>query len=404
MTDVLLVEDDLSVREALAQTLELADLTVVTAGSYLAAQSRLSRDLAGVVVSDIRMPGRDGFHLLAQARAADPDLPVILLTGEGDVPTAVRGITEGAFAFLEKPCDPAELVRTVQRALALRRATLAARQARGAVDGGDAAARMLRGVSPQSRAMRDRARAVARGTGAVLVHGEPGSGTSKIAEVIHLLSARSTGPFVKRSAPALDAEGLTQAIALAEGGSLFVDHVEALPPALQHRLPEDGDLRLLVATNRDVGALQAVLDPDLFYRLEGLRLHVPPLRERPGDIPVLFQHYLELACEQADLPVPDVPPDVQARLMARDWPGNARGLMNHAMRYAMGLPDSDGGGVARAGLADRMRAVERAILIETLTRHRGQATLAAQDLDLPRKTFYDKLTRHGLKPEDYRSE
>ncbi|CTQ51053.1 sigma-54-dependent transcriptional regulator [Jannaschia donghaensis] len=404
MTDVLLVEDDLSVREALSQTLELADLTVATAGSFVAAQPRLTRDLAGVVVSDIRMPGRDGFHLLAQARAADPDLPVILLTGEGDVPTAVRGMSEGAFAFLEKPCDPEELVATVRQALALRRATLAARRERGAADGGDAAARMLRGVSPQSRAMRDRARAVARGSGAVLVHGEPGSGTSKVVEVIHLLSPRATGPFVKRSAPGLDADALAEAIQLAEGGSLLIDHIDALSPTLQHRLPEDGEVRLLAATNLDPVALTDTLDAELFYRLDGLRLHIPPLRDRPGDIPVLFRHYLHLACEQADLPVPDVPPDMQARLMARPWPGNARGLMNHAMRYAMGLPDAESGdgGTTRAGLADRMRAVERSILIETLTRHRGQATLAAQDLELPRKTFYDKLARHGVKPEDYR--
>ncbi|SDZ28620.1 two-component system, NtrC family, C4-dicarboxylate transport response regulator DctD [Jannaschia faecimaris] len=409
MTDVLLVEDDLSVRDALMQTMELADLTVTTAGSFLAAQPRLTRDLAGIVVTDIRMPGRDGFHLLAQARAADPDLPVILLTGEGDVPTAVRGMSEGAFAFLEKPCDPEELVETVRRALALRHATLEARRERGAMDGGDAAARMLRGISPQSREMRDRARAVARGTGAVLIQGEPGTGTSKLAEVIHLLSPRATGPFVKRSAPALDAESLAEAIMVAEGGSLFIDHIDALPSALQHRLPEDevpenGGVRLLAATHRDPAVLVEALDPDLFYRLEGLQVHIPPLRDRPGDIPVLFQHYLNLACEQADLPVPDVAPDVQARLMARDWPGNARGLMNHAMRFAMGLPDGEMTGTPRAGLADRMRAVERSILIETLTRHRGQATLAAQDLDLPRKTFYDKLTRHGLKPEDYRPE
>lgn len=412
MTDVLLVEDDLSVRDALSQTLELADLNVTQAGSFLAAQPRLTRDLAGVVVSDIRMPGRDGFHLLACARQADPDLPVILLTGEGDVPTAVRGMSEGAFAFLEKPCNPDELVATVRRALTLRRATLEARRARGAQEGGDAAARMLTGVSPQSGVLRDTTRTVARASGAVLIHGEPGTGTSKVAEVIHLLSPRATGPFVKRSAPALDTATLVEALTLARGGSLFVDHIDALPRPLQHRLPEDDaqtdGVRLLAATNADPAVLHHALDPDLFYRLEALRVHITPLRDRPGDVPVLFRHYLALACEQADLPVPDVPPDVQSRLMAQNWPGNARGLMNHAMRYAMGLPDnltvepSEQGDRPRAGLADRMRMVERSILIETLTRHKGQATMAARDLDLPRKTFYDKLTRHGLRAEDYR--
>ena len=402
MIDVLLVEDDAPVREALSQTLELADLQVVRAGSFLAAEPRLTRDLDGVVVSDIRMPGRDGFHLLAHARRIDPDLPVILLTGEGDVPTALRGMAEGAFAFLEKPCAPDALVETVRRALRLRRTTLDARRARGALEGGDAAARMLVGISPAAQAMRDRARAVARGAGEVLIHGEPGSGTSKVAEVIHLLGPNATGPFVKRSAPALNAAELDEALARAAGGSLFLDHVDALAPVLQHRLTEGGSVRLLAATHRDPADLAGLLIPDLYYRLDALRLHIPPLRDRPSDIPVLFRHYLALACEQADLPVPEVPPDMQSRMMARDWPGNARALMNHAMRYAMGLEEEVGTG--RAGLADRMRAVERAILIETLTRHHGQATAAARDLDLPRKTFYDKLARHGLRPEEFRDE
>ena len=403
MTDVLLVEDDAPVREALSQTLELAELDVIRAGSFLAAEPRLTRDLDGVVVSDIRMPGRDGFHLLAHARHVDPDLPVILLTGEGDVPTALRGMAEGAFAFLEKPCAPDELVRTVRRALALRRATMEARRSRGALEGGDAASRTLVGISPAAQTMRERARALARISGAVLIHGEPGSGTSKVAEVIHVLSPRAPGPFVKRSAPALGSAELDEALARAEGGSLFLDHVDALPLPLQHRLCEEGgDVRLLAATHRDPDALADLLAPDLYYGLEALRLHIPPLRDRPADVPVLFRHYLGLACEHADLPVPEVPPDMQARMMAQDWPGNSRALMNHAMRFAMGIEKEVG--PARAGLADRMRAVERAILVETLSKHRGQATAAARDLDLPRKTFYDKLARHGIRPEDFRDE
>ncbi|MFO6463819.1 sigma-54-dependent transcriptional regulator [Jannaschia sp. KMU-145] len=401
MTDVLLVEDDAHVREALAQTLELEDLTVTQAGSFVAAQPRLTRDMAGVVVSDVRMPGRDGFHLMGVVRQLDPDLPVILLTGEGDVPTAVRGMSEGAFAFLEKPCDPGDLVGHVRRALDLRRATLAARRDRGLLEGGDVAARALRGVSPQAHALREMVRTVARATGPVLIHGETGSGTSKVAEVIHLLSARGAGPFVKRAAPALDRAGLEEALRLADGGSLFLDHIETMPRDLQHLLPEEGGIRLLAATNSDPHDLMTRLEPDLFYRLEGLRVPIRPLRDRPLDIPVLFAHYLTLACEQADIPVPRVPPEMQARLMARDWRGNSRALMNHAMRFAMGLEDRTGD--ARAGLADRMRAVERAILIEALTHHGGQASVAARDLDLPRKTFYDKLARHGLRAEDYRA-
>lgn len=404
MTDVLLVEDDASVREALEQTLELADLSVATFGSFVAVKDRITRSLPGVILSDVRMPGRDGFHLLNYARGVDADLPVVLLTGEGDVPSAVRGMSEGAFAFLEKPCDPAELVEVLQRALGLRASTMAARDARGSLESGDAAARLLFGVSPEAEGLRDTVRAVARGRGPVLIYGDPGTGTSKVAEVVHLLSPRSGGAFVKRGAAALDRASLQEALARAQGGSLFLDQIEMLPRDLQFALTESSDdtesARLLAATNQDPDRLLGALDAELFYRLEGLRVRIPSLRERPSDIPVMFRHYLAQACEQADLPVPSVPPDVQARLMARDWPGNARALMNHAMRFAMGLEQE--APQTQAGLADRMRAVERAILVETLTRHKGAATSAARDLDLPRKTFYDKLARHGLRAEDFR--
>ena len=119
---VLLVEDDASVREALAQTLELAEMEPIQAGSFVAAKDRIARDFPGVILSDIRMPGRDGFHLLDYARDVDDELPVVLLTGEGDIPMAVRAMERGAFGFLEKPCAPGELVDTLTRALDARRA------------------------------------------------------------------------------------------------------------------------------------------------------------------------------------------------------------------------------------------------------------------------------------------
>lgn len=398
---VLLVEDDAAVREALAQTIELADLAVTTASSFVAARDRIRPDFDGVVLSDVRMPGRDGFHLLAHARAVDPDLPVILLTGEGDVPSAVRGISEGALAFLEKPCEPAELVATLRRGLSLRAATLAARAARGAQEGGDAAARMLFGVSAAAERLRAAVRAVARAPGPVLVHGEPGTGTSKVAEVIHLMSPRAGGPFVRRMAPGLGEAALTEALERARGGSLLVDGVEALPRETQMHLaagPEDGP-RLLAASNLSREALARAVDPELFLRLDAMPVRVPSLRERPADIPVLYARYLAQACEQADLPLPEVRPEMQARLMAREWPGNARALMNAAMRHAMGLEEA---GAPEGGLVERMREVERSILVDALRRHEGRAAAAAEALELPRKTFYDKLARHDLRPDDYR--
>jgi two-component system C4-dicarboxylate transport response regulator DctD len=403
---VLLVDDDASVREALGQTLELADLVPTLAGSYIEAKDHISREFPGVVVSDIRMPGKDGFALLDFAQKVDPELPVILLTGEGDVPMAVRGISSGAFDFLEKPCAPKDLIAVVEKALKTRALVLENRRLKRQVEQGDAAARLLRGTSEMSVKMRDAARAVARSASDVLVTGEPGVGTAKMAEVVHLLSAGSMAPFLKFSASAMTPDTLVQAFAQAEGGSVFLDEIVQLTSPAQFALLELLEThdrpRLIAGTYADlsVEAGAGRFSPDLFYRLEAAVIRIPPLRERREDIPVLFRHYVNIACEQSDLPVPEITPDVISRLMAQDWPGNARSLMNAAMRFAMGL--TEGEAQEELGLAEQLAQVERSLLIAALQRHKGNATEAAKGLKLPRKTFYDKLTRHGVKAEEYR--
>ncbi len=403
---VLLVDDDASVREALGQTLELADLVPTLAGSYIEAKDHISREFPGVVVSDIRMPGKDGFALLDFAQKVDPELPVILLTGEGDVPMAVRGISSGAFDFLEKPCAPKDLIAVVEKALKTRALVLENRRLKRQVEQGDAAARLLRGTSEMSVKMRDAARAVARSASDVLVTGEPGVGTAKMAEVVHLLSAGSMAPFLKFSASAMTPDTLVQAFAQAEGGSVFLDEIVQLTSPAQFALLELLEThdrpRLIAGTYADlsVEAGAGRFSPDLFYRLEAAVIRIPPLRERREDIPVLFRHYVNIACEQSDLPVPEITPDVISRLMAQDWPGNARSLMNAAMRFAMGL--TEGEAQEELGLAEQLAQVERSLLIAALQRHKGNATEAAKGLKLPRKTFYDKLTRHGVRAEEYR--
>ncbi|WP_226553278.1 sigma-54-dependent transcriptional regulator [Celeribacter naphthalenivorans] len=403
---VLLVDDDASVREALGQTLELADLTATLAGSYIEAKGHISRDFPGVVISDIRMPGKDGFALLAYAQSVDQELPVILLTGEGDVPMAVRGISEGAFDFLEKPCAPKDLIAVVEKALKTRSLVLENRRLKRQVEQGDAAARLLRGSSDLSKRMREEARAVARSAADVLVTGEPGVGTAKMAEVVHLLSAGSMAPFVKYPASVMTAETLSQAFAAAKGGSVFLDEIAGLSSPAQFALLEELEPhdrpRLIAGTYADLGAAarEGRFSPDLFYRLEAAVIRIPPLRERREDIPVLFRHYVNIACEQSDLPVPEITSEVISNLLAQDWPGNARSLMNAAMRFAMGL--TEGEAQEELGLSEQLAQVERSLLIAALQRHHGNATEAAKGLKLPRKTFYDKLTRHGVKAEVYR--
>lgn len=408
MTDrVLLVDDDSAVREALGQTLELADLRPVLAGSYIEAKDHVSTGFAGVVVTDIRMPGKDGFALLDYVKSVDADLPVILLTGEGDVPMAVRAISGGAYDFLEKPCEPKDLLTVVHKALAARELVMENRRLKHELASGDAAARMLRGTSPQSEDLRARVRLVARAGAEVLITGPAGSGTSKVAEVIHLVSPAAPHPFVKRSAAALTSDALEAVLETTGAGTLFLDEVSALDPATQlvllDRLDSGGDARVITGTYKD---LQQEVDAgrfsaDLAMRLDVLRVHIPPLDERKEDIGPLFRHYVSLACEQADLPEPEITPETIADLMAQDWPGNARSLMNAAMRFAMGL--SEPAQETEAGLAEQLAQVERTLLIAALEKVQGHASQAAEALKLPRKTFYDKLARHGIRAEDYRS-
>lgn len=406
---VLLVDDDREVREALGQTLELADLDPVLAGSFIEAKDHMTARFDGVIVTDIRMPGRDGFHLLDHAQTLDPELPVILLTGEADIPLAVQAMDRGAFSFLEKPCAPQDLLAVVEKALKARAEVLENRRQKLELETGDAAARMLFGSSRLAADLRDRVRAVARTGAEVLVRGGPGSGTPKIAEVIHLLSSAARHPFVKRAGAQLTVEGLAEAFEAAGAGTLYIDEVSGLPGAVQFALLDrleggNGAARVVAGTTRDLAVEAAAgrFNPDLYYRLDLMPVRIPSLRERTEDIPVLFRHYVSLACEQANLPVPEIGPEVTARLMAQDWPGNARALMNAAMRFVMGLGDGDAG--ADLGLVEQMARVERALLIEALRRAGGHASDTARALKLPRKTFYDKLARHGIRPEDYRHE
>ncbi|GHF59733.1 sigma-54-dependent transcriptional regulator [Seohaeicola zhoushanensis] len=400
---VLLVDDDAAVREAMAQTLDLAGMVAIAAGSFVAAKDHIRADFPGVILSDMRMPGRDGFHLLSYAHAVDSELPVVLLTGEGDIPMAVSAMERGAFDFLEKPCAPADLVAVLRRALEARRQVLEARAAQAQAEAGDPVARMLFGESDLARGMRDSVRRVARTETEVLVSGPPGSGISKVAEVIHLSSARAQAPFEKRAADGMDRAALASALAASAGGSLFLDEITRLPAdtqiALIGALEGEGDVRLLAGSTVELEG--SGLNADLLYRLEVSRVRVPSLAERREDIPVLFRHYVAQAAEQAGIRTPDISPEKLAALMAQPWPGNTRSLMSAAMRFVLGMPE-EATEAADLGLVEQLAQVERALLIAALGRQNGHASEAAKALKLPRKTFYDKLAKYGIRPEDFR--
>ena len=404
---VLLVDDDAAVRDALAQTLELNDLDAVTAASFVVAKDHITPQFDGVIVSDIRMPGRDGFHLLDYAHGVDEELPVILLTGEGDIPMAVKAMGHGAFDFLEKPCAAADLLAVLERALKTRALVLENRRLKVQLERGDPAARILFGTSPQADELRNKVRSVAPTGAEVLVSGPPGSGISKVAEVVHLMSNVAQGPFVKRPSAGLSAADFDELCTAGAGGSIFIDEVSALPDATQYavldRLEQGAGTRVIAGSTVNLADLvqAGTFNAGLFYRLDVMRVRVPSLNERPEDIPVLYRHYVAQAAEQAGIAVPEISPDHLAALMAQDWPGNARSLMSAAMRFVLGMPEETTE-TAGLGLVEQLAQVERSLLIAALGRQNGRAAAAAQALKLPRKTFYDKMARYGIRPEDYR--
>lgn len=406
--DVLVVDDDIHVRDAIAQSLELADFNPLPRSSFVAAKDDIRRDFDGIILSDIRMPGRDGFYLLNYAHEIDPELPVVLLTGEGDIPMAVSAMSQGAFDFLEKPTAPKDLLRVIQKALRTRSLVMENRRLKEQLIAGDPASRMIFGVSDASENLRQKVRQAAEARTDVLIVGAPGAGTSKIAEIIHLSSLFSKAPFVKRPSAGLDAAGLADAFEAAETGTLYLDEISLLTPALQvellERAEKPGAPIVIGGTTLDLSdaVAKGQFNADLFYRLDVMRLRIPALSERPEDIPVMFRHYAEQAAEQAGVDMPEIGSERISSLMSQDWPGNARALMNAAMRFVLGLEDESEGQDASLGLSERMAQVEQSLLMDALRRSQGRASEAAKNLKLPRKTFYDKLTKYGIRAEDFR--
>ena len=405
---VLLIEDDAAVRNALCQTLELAEYNVIACSAFIEAKDHISAEFSGVVLTDIRMPGRDGFFVLDHVLGCDHELPVVMLTGEGDIPMAVRAIGRGAFDFLEKPCAPDALLPSIERALRQRELILENRALRAQVTKIDPAARMVFGRSELVNALRDKIRLAAKSGADVLVYGEAGTGISKVAEVIHASSPFSTGPFIKRASQGMTRNALMDAFESCQAGSLFLEDIEDLPKdtqlALIDLIEDRGGARIIAGStqNIDEEALGTSLSSDLYYRLTTMTIRIPALSERPEDIPVMFRHYVAQAAEQSGILAPHITQDVEASVMAQAWPGNARSLMSYAMRFVLGVETTETTQQGGFGLSEQLAQVERRLLIDALMRHQGHASSAAEFLKLPRKTFYDKLSKYEIRSEDYR--
>ncbi|SHM73291.1 sigma-54-dependent transcriptional regulator [Phytopseudomonas punonensis] len=440
-TQVLLIDDDPHLRQALSQTLDLAGLKVAILADAKGLAERIERDWPGVVVSDIRMPGVDGLELLKQLHEQDPDLPVLLITGHGDVPLAVQAMRAGAYDFLEKPFASEDLLESVRRALALRRLVLDNRSLRLALADRQQLSGRLVGNSPAIQRLREQIGSLAGISTDVLILGETGAGKEVVARALHDLSSRRDGPFVAINAGAL-AESVVESelfghepgaftgaqkrrigkFEFANGGTLFLDEIESMTldvqvkllRLLQERVVErlggnqliPLDIRVIAATKEDLrtAADQGRFRADLYYRLNVAPLRIPPLRERGEDILVLFQHFANTASARHGLPQRELQPGQRAMLLRHPWPGNVRELQNAGERFALGLDlgleltiNSQPHSAPLTGsLSEQVEAFERALIAAELTRNHGSLRSLAEALGMPRKTLHDKLRKHGL--------
>ena len=440
---IILIDDDPHLRQALTQTLDLAGFNVLPLAQATGLAERVGRDWPGVVVSDIRMPNMDGLELLAQLHAQDPELPVLLITGHGDVPLAVQAMRSGAYDFLEKPFASEALIDSARRALALRALVLDNRSLRLALSDRQQLSTRLVGQSPAMLRLREQIGALAATKADVLILGETGSGKEVVARALHDLSNRRNGPFVAINAGAL-AESVVESelfghepgaftgaqkrrigkFEFANGGTLFLDEIESMSldvqvkllRLLQERVVERVggnqliplDIRVIAATKEDLrqAADQGRFRADLYYRLNVAPLRIAPLRERGEDALMLFQHFADEASTRHGLPPNALQPAHRALLLRHNWPGNVRELQNVAERFALGLElaldDQSAQGTqspaleVSGGLSEQVEHFEKSLIAAELERSHSSMRSLAEALGVPRKTLHDKLRKHGL--------
>ena len=439
LNSVIVVDDEASIRNAVEQWLSLSGFDVQLFSGAQDCLDQLPAHFPGVVVSDVRMPGMDGMALLSRLQQLDPDLPVILLTGHGDVPMAVEAMRVGAYDFLEKPFSPDALLSSLRRALEKRQLVLENRRLHEQADLRELIDGRLLGVSRSLQTLRRQVLDLAPLPVNVLIRGETGSGKELIARCLHDFGPRADKPFVALNCAAIP-EQLFEAelfghesgaftgaqgkrigkLEYADGGTLFLDEIESMPLAQQAKLLRvlqeqklerlgsnqsiHVDLRVIAATKPDLleEARAGRFREDLAYRLTVAELRLAPLRERREDIPLLYEHFSRSAAERLGRSAQPLSGSQLLHLLSHDWPGNVRELANVAERHLLGLGDphldeTDTG----QSLVAQQEAFEAQCLRAALTRHKGDIKAVLNELQLPRRTLNEKMQRHGLVREDF---
>jgi two-component system, NtrC family, C4-dicarboxylate transport response regulator DctD len=444
MDTVILIDDDAELLRATRQTLELAGFSVSAFASAAEALAGLDANFPGVVVSDIRMPGIGGLQLFDRVLQLDADIPVILVTGHGDIAVAVKAIKDGAYDFITKPFAADRLAQSVARAAEKRRLVMENRALRESAEQAQDGLPLI-GQTPAMERLRRTLRQIADTDVDVLVTGETGSGKEVVASLLHRWSRRAKGNFVALNCGTLpdtvieselfghEAGAFTGAqkkrigrIEHSSGGTLFLDEIESMPASTQVQMlrvlemrevtplgtneVRPVDLRVVAAAKVDLGdpGQRGAFREDLYYRLNVVTISIPPLRERRDDVALLFFYFAERAADRFRRQMPAVPVSVHRYLSAHDWPGNVRELAHFAERFVLGLEETAHAPPSAAAepddassLPERLERYEADVIRETLGRNDGDVRRTIEALGIPRKTFYDKLQRHGIVRSDF---
>lgn len=438
---VAVVDDEAYIRSALRQMLDLENFSAIEFADAESALARIDATFPGIVISDLRMPGLDGSALFNHLFRCDPELPVIMMSGHGDIATAVDLVRRGAYDFLAKPFDGNALIASVRRALDKRALVLENRSLRNQpVSWANGA---ILGESPAIEKVRQTLTQLAQADIDVLISGESGSGKSLVAAALHNRSPRGRKAMITVDCNALPAEHAdsllfghvsgafanaqfprTGQLLLADGSTLFLDHVDGLPQSLQLRIQQALERRSFTPVGasqrracnfRTISAITA--DPDtiverggfdrsLYYQLGAYRLSLPPLRDRGDDVFILFRAFLAEAAAELNRAPPTLTPSIWRRLQDHHWPGNVRELRSFAANVVCGVGEPDAQqatNVDRVDLRATVAAFEADVIRAALDQHRGDIASVLEALQLPRKTLYDKLARHSIDPNDYRS-
>ncbi len=435
---VAIVDDEADMRQSISQWLALSGFDTETFPSAEEALKSIGPEFPGVIVSDIKMPGMDGMAFLKRLMGMDSGLPVILITGHGDVPMAVEAMRVGAFDFLEKPFNPDRMTELAKKATQARRMTLDNRALRKELSDGSVLMKKLIGTSPVMERLREDILDLGQADTHVLIDGETGTGKTLVAHALHAVGPRAGRKFVTISCAAWSEDQLSQRlfgpaedgtiplVEEARGGTICLEDIEALSGSMQARLlttiNEQGtppETRMIAICNHHAPdkTLEDTLRPDLYYRLGAMTIVLPPLRARGEDILTLFNRLTEQFSEEYGCDAPQVTAQEAAQLLQAPWPGNVRQLVNIAERAVLQnrrgsgsiasllMADNEAAGPALTTegkpLKDYVEAFERMLIDNTMRRHKGSIVAVMEELCLPRRTLNEKMAKYGLQRQDY---